>query len=805
MNHFPKRLAILIAALLSTLPLTAAAQAPPAGSGTEIRGRILDAESREPVHMAEVALQGTAFHTMTDQDGRFVLRGIPAGTYALRATRLGYAPLLRENVLVRPGQPVDLELPLERKAHLLEEITVTPGTFSFMGSGTSARQTMSRGDLESVPQIGEDLFRAVNRLPGLSSSEYSAHFSIRGGRHDETLILLDGLELYEPYHLKDFNEGAISIVDVEAIDGVELMTGGFPAQFGNKRSGVFDITSRTPETDRTRYSVGLSLVNARAMARGPLWKGRGSWLASARSGYLDLVFRLLNQNDLPSPRYHDVFAKLQVDLNAKHVLSFDLLHAGDRYTFNAAATTGFLDSLNTREDARNRYGNSYLWGTLASTLGARTSVRNMVSASLVTRSRDGSERYVNRPDPIYAVSNKRDYTILGFKQDWTHGFSDAWRVGLGADVRRLHNDDRFTSLVFQDPDDPTPPPPGTYPVTTNTSLQKTGTKLGLYLSNRMKLAEPLILEVGGRYDEASYTGDRDFSPRTSAALVLGQGRTLRVGWGHYRQIQGIDEVAVLNQDSRYFPSELSRQWTAGLEQRFAQSDFLRAEVYFKRGSDGRPIYRNWKGGTGVFREPDEDRILVYPSRTTSRGAEIYYDRKLVEKLSMRASYALSVAEEEVDQIVNVNSPEPLVYDRKHPMPQDQRHAANVDFAYRWRPSWSFNGSFVYHSGWPATLEQLVPITNSQGGTDLAVKPIKIYGARLPSYLRFDMRATRRWTTSFGDMRLFAELVNLTNHKNAFGYDYFKTRDALGGPVLVRDLETWFTILPAIGVAWSTSF
>ena len=66
-------------------------------------------------------------------------------------------------------------------------------------------------------------------MRGLSSGDVAAHFSIRGGRHNETLILLDGLEIYEPYHLKGFNEGAISVINVETIEGVELMTGGFPA------------------------------------------------------------------------------------------------------------------------------------------------------------------------------------------------------------------------------------------------------------------------------------------------------------------------------------------------------------------------------------------------------------------------------------------------------------------------------------------------------------------------------------------------------------------------------------------------
>ena len=67
-----------------------------------------------------------------------------------------------------------------------------------------------------------------------------------------------------------------------------------------------------------------------------------------------------------------------------------------------------------------------------------------------------------------------------------------------------------------------------------------------------------------------------------------------------------------------------------------------------------------------------------------------------------------------------------------------------------------------------------------------------------------MRATRRWTTSRGDLRFFAELVNLTNHGNVFGYDYFRSGTATN-IILNRDEETWFTILPSLGIAWSSSF
>jgi hypothetical protein len=805
LNHASRPYSFLLCLLAGFLAGPLAAQVPSPEPAAAIRGRVVDAESRDPVYPAELWLVGASRHTMTDRDGRFAFTGLAPGTYTLRATRLGYEVLTREDVRVESGVELDVELPMTRRDLRLKTITVTPGAYSFIKTNTSAHQTMSREDIESVPQLGEDVFRAVNRLPGLSSGDYAAHFSIRGGRHDETLILLDGLELYEPYHLKDFNEGAISIVDVETIDGVQLMTGGFPAQYGNKRSGVFDITSRTPESDHARYSVGLSFMNARAMARGPLWAGRGSWLVSARSGYMDLVFDLINQNTLPSPRYHDVFAKLEVRLNPSHRLTFDALYARDKYKFDAPSTTGFLDSLETRENARNRYGNSYVWTTLQSALGARTAVRSMIAAGLVTRFRDGAEKYVFSTDPIYTLTNERDFSIFNFKQDWTCGLSDAYVLGFGVDVRRLRNRDRFTSIVGADPNDPTADPTGIYPVTTQSSTGKIGARLGLYLSNRVRVADPLILEVGGRYDHASYTGDDDFSPRTSAALSLGGGRTLRLGWGHYRQMQGIDDVAALNSDSRYFSSELSQQWTAGLEQLLAEGSLLRVEAYYKEGSDLRPVYRNWKGGIDTFPETNEDRILVFPRKTTAKGLELFYDRKLGERFSTRASYSYSIADEEVDRVVSVNTAWDIAFDREHPIPQDQRHAANVDFTYKLRRTWSINGSLAFHTGWPATLEALVPVVDEDGEPDVGIRPTKLYGTRLPSYYRFDVRATRRWTTSHGDFRFFGELVNVTNHGNVFGYDYFRTPNGSGGIVLSREEETWFSILPSIGVSWSGSF
>lgn len=786
------------------LPLVGLAD--PAAGAAVVRGRIVDAESADPVVQVTLTLVGTRLGATTDGEGTFAFVDVEPGVYVLRAVRLGYDDLRREGVEVFAGSDTHLELALTRDVIPLEEVVVTPGAFTFMGEGSSLRHTMSREDIESVPQIGEDVFRAVNRLPGLTSGDYSAHFGIRGGRHTETLILFDGLEIHEPYHLKDFNEGAISIVDTETIEGVGLMTGGFGAQFGNKRSGVFDISSRNVELDESHYSLGISFLKARAMARGPLWDGKGSWLASARSGYMDLVFGLINQDDLPSPRYHDVFAKMDIDLTPDQTLSFDVLHAGDKYTFDAASTTGFQDSLDTREYAQNRYGNSYFWTTLDSRLGSSTTARTIASAGHVTRDRDGYERYVDLTEPIYEIKNARDFSFVGLKQDWSHGLADPWVLGWGFDLRGMHAKDELESVVGQDPNDPSEDPDQTWPVITKTSVENRGGLLGAYVTSRLRVADPLIFDVGGRYDQATWTDDQDFSPRVSASLGVGEGRTLRGAWGYYRQIQGIDDVAALDEDRTFYPSELSEQWTLGLEQRFGDGSLVRVEGYWKDGSNLRPVYRNWKSGIDTFPETNEDRVLVFPTTSTAKGVEVYYDQKLGQKVALRASYAYSISEETRDRIENVNGPdEDLVYDRTGSTPEDQRHAANLDFTYWLRRVWSLNGSIAFHTGWPTTLQELIPVVDDQGNPDYSFRPTKLWGDRLPSYFRFDVRATRRWSTPHGHWRFFLEIVNLTNHANVFGYDYVKERDGQGGFRPVQEEETWFTILPSLGISWSGTF
>jgi hypothetical protein len=245
-----------------------------------------------------------------------------------------------------------------------------------MGSETSVRQTLS----------SEDITRAVQRSPGIVSDEYGAQFSIRGGDVDEVLVLLDGMQIYKPFHQKDFGGGIFSTVDIEAIKGVDLLTGGFTADYGDRMSGVLNMRTKTHREGRRQTSVGVSLMNARAFSVGPLWNGRGAYLVSARRGYLDLLNRLMNNEFKLEPSYYDLLGKVEYELTDAHIPVCAWI-CGQRHLWPQRKVLEPNQTTNV-DSVDSAYGNTYGWVTLKSIFSSDLYVRTILYGGSVTKKRD---------------------------------------------------------------------------------------------------------------------------------------------------------------------------------------------------------------------------------------------------------------------------------------------------------------------------------------------------------------------------------------------------------------------------------
>ena len=141
----------------------------------EIKGVVSDKKSGAPLPGTNIIVVGTKTGAAAGPNGRFIISRLPDGVYILEASILGYERKRIEGVAVNGDAGVEVNFELAIEAIPLSEVIVTPGHFSMMQKGVTVKQTLKPEDIRSFPQLGEDVYRAVTRLPGLTGSDFSSN------------------------------------------------------------------------------------------------------------------------------------------------------------------------------------------------------------------------------------------------------------------------------------------------------------------------------------------------------------------------------------------------------------------------------------------------------------------------------------------------------------------------------------------------------------------------------------------------------------------------------------------------------
>jgi hypothetical protein len=246
-------------------------------------------------------------------------------------------------------------------------IVVTASRYTLAADVPGARTFLSQAEVEALPRLAEDSLKVVHRLPGAASNGLAGLAHMRGGDANETQVLLDGLPLYEPFHLR-LLQGPSSLLDARMIDGLDVYAGGFTAEYGDRMSAIIDARSLRPEGD-AHYELGLSLMHANALAAQRFADGRGQWLVSVRRSNLDEIADILDSK-LGEPTYTDGFARIDYEWSPATRGSLHMLLANDEAEINNSAET---------ERATVSYSNAYVWGTLAHDWSPRRCFRSPTS------------------------------------------------------------------------------------------------------------------------------------------------------------------------------------------------------------------------------------------------------------------------------------------------------------------------------------------------------------------------------------------------------------------------------------------
>lgn len=740
-----------------------------------LTGAVREVGDGTPVALAEITVDGRAGRAVTDAAGRFRLRDVPAGVVTVTVRRMGYRELAQPDVVVRAGDETEISLELTTAPTPLAAVIVTPGHFGMLEQGVGSRQTLTRNEIEATPQLGDDIFRAVNRLPGVSSQDFSAAFGVRGGDHREVLLRLDGLELIEPFHLKDF-ESSLSIIDIGSVGGIDLITGGFGAEYGNRITGVFDMRTVAVPPGRTRTSLGVSLTNLRAASQGSLPGDRGRWLFTARRGYLDLALRLANGNTAISPTYYDMLGKIEYEAGKRTVLSAHVLHAGDRLSYVDDPNDPTLDS---------RYGSSYVWINLDAQPHDRANVLTVASLGRIGWERNGTRD----ADPrgfwtALAVDDDRSYRFAGVRQDWSFELNDRMLLKAGFDARRASADYDYRAwqqhyfvsdrVVHERYD------------TTMAAAAPSGTSFGAYIAHRLRPLQPLTVEVGAEYARHTHTDDSNISPRANAALSIGR-TTIRAAWGRYAQAQGLHELQSRDGVERFSPADIAEHHVLSVERAFRHGLNVRLEGYQRNLDDPRPRYSNLDSTDDIFPELGGSRVLIDPERGRARGLEVAL-RQATQRFYWAAGYSLSNVEERIDGAWR-------------PGPRDQRHAFSIDLSYAPDPRWRLAAAWQIHTGWPTTQRLVRADSLADGSYFFTWYLGEYHAARVPTYHRLDLRVSRQIETKRGRLAIFLDIWNLYNRENVRSYFTNVLGLRNGQPVTSYAPDGMLPRLPSFGINW----
>lgn len=739
---------------------------PAAKNPAVLRGRVVAAEGGYRVPLAAVTLTGTSLETRSDRNGLFELSGVPPGGGTLEVRATGFRPASVPWPAVEAGKAAFTLVQLEFESSFVTRVRVIPGQHTVERVEPPA-YSLTPADALSAPSTNGDAARVVGFLPGVAAPDNSAGFLIRGGTQRDASVVLDGLELYEPFHLGQF-QSPFSLVDSDSAERIDVRAGGFTAELGDRHGGFIEV--RTIDPTERGGDLEIGSVNSRFGYRTPLARGSGSLLLSGRTWYPDEVFHsteLGGAEDIETS-LQDFYAKASFGVSSRFTWSAHLLFGYDELSF---VETG--ETVNESVFANTRNTNAWVRG-----LGRWGS--NVTSATIVSLGRiDKMRRGVSAPeDDALDLTDVREVSFSGVRHDmtWRNGATRWIKGGIVARRLRATYDYRLG-------------PPGVPEQASLVQIRPDGESVGAYLAYRQAFSPHLAAEFGLRWDRQTYTADNQLSPRFNAAWRPSERTEMRFSIGRFQQSQRIHELSVEDGETTFSRAEVSEQADLSFERRL-KAGLLRLDAYYRRLTHLRPRFENLFEAVELFPETAEDRVVVAPDEAELRGLEVFFRSKPENRLTWWTSYTLASAEDRIGG-------------RDVPRSWDQRHAIKFLIGYRTARNWSLSLSGVARSGWPTTPVSGERVPQSDGSLDDVLIVGERNAERLPDYFRFDARMRRRFPARHGHrVWLSFDITNLTNRKNLCCVADFVFAEGPAGAVdVAKRYDSWLGAQPSFSVLW----
>lgn len=289
--------------------------------------------------------------TVSDDDGFYVFSRLAAGSYTLRASFIGFQTYT-EPITVTESQVINQSFSLAEGGAELDEVLVEVERETGAARVTAGLQTVRAGDLELIPSpdVTSDLVSYLSTMPGvISLGDRGGQIFIRGGEPSHNMVLLDGMNVYQPFHLLGF----YSAFSGDVLNKADIYAGGYNSQYSGRLSSVIDVQTRNGNLKEHEKALSLAPFVNTARLEGPILKDRLSILTSVRQSVIDRFASQYVDQELPY-KFGDIFGKAFFKLTENNHWTFTFLHTYDR---------GALDNQVASARDEIRWKNTVMGGT----------------------------------------------------------------------------------------------------------------------------------------------------------------------------------------------------------------------------------------------------------------------------------------------------------------------------------------------------------------------------------------------------------------------------------------------------------
>jgi outer membrane receptor for ferrienterochelin and colicin len=317
-----------------------------------INGYITDQKSGEALIGAVICCNNPPSGTTTNNFGLFQLH-LPSGRHHLIAKYVGYEQS-EFDISLTKDTIINLQL---KTNNILKEVIISDNKYlEFLSSPTIGINHLNAEQIKNLPSmLGEpDLLKVIQMLPGVTlTSEGKSEGSVRGGSPDQTLILLDGVPVYNTNHLFGF----FSTFNSDVINNVALYKGSMPARYGERLSSVLDISTKEGNIFKKQRTFSIGTLAGRLSIEGPLSSGKISYSIAGRRTWLDLPIHLgqiLNYDEEISYDFWDINGKINWKISNKDRLFLSFYASKDAFIHKDKEFAGMENETNYHFDWQNQ-------------------------------------------------------------------------------------------------------------------------------------------------------------------------------------------------------------------------------------------------------------------------------------------------------------------------------------------------------------------------------------------------------------------------------------------------------------------